>query len=408
MTRPPPGSRRGFIEMATVSPTPDPDSAGFPTGGGGRWTDCLGPALTGRRGTPANRVGVGAFIGEGIGAEVVGAAVTVLRGVLEASGLELDLRYGGPIGRDGERECGNPLPPEAIDFCRARFAENAAILCGPGGGRFVYDLRREFDLFFKISPLQVANGLADASRLKPEFLDRVDILLVRENSAGLYQGDWGEETKGAHQRFGYTEIQVRRFLEAAARLSRIRSGRLTVVWKESGVPAISRLWQRCLDEIAKAEGVTASLVDIDLMAYRLIQDAAEFDVVAAPNLFGDVLGDLGAVLLGSRGISYSGNYAADGRAVYQTNHGAAYDLAGRQVANPAGQIFSAAMMLRESFGLDHEARAIEAAVRSVWSEGWRTEDVAVPGCRLAGTDERADRIAARAVDLIPCRATEVS
>lgn len=371
-----------------------------------RWTECLGEAGGRQSVARRDRILAGVFTGEGIGAEVIGGAVKVLVSVAEAAGLDLELRYGGPIGRDGERESGSPLPRAAIDFCSEVFAESGAVLCGPGGGRFVYDIRKVFDLFFKISPLRTANGLADAARIREPFLEGVDILLVRENSGGIYQGEWGE-TGGssagkleAFHRFGYSGEQVRRFLGAAVRLAKSRSGRLTVVWKESGIPSVSRLWRRCLEELTEGEGVAVSLVDVDLMAYRLIQEASAFDVVAAPNLFGDVLGDLGAVLLGSRGISYSGNYSAKGRAVYQTNHGAAYDLAGLDQANPVGQILSVAMMLRESFGRGREADAIQEAVRSAWNQGCRTIDVAVPGSRVVGTSEMADRIATAAAGML--------
>jgi 3-isopropylmalate dehydrogenase len=109
------------------------------------------------------------------------------------------------------------------------------------------------------------------------------------------------------------------------------------------------------------------------------------------------------VLLGSRGVSFSGNYNEDGNAAYQTNHGAAYDLAGTDRANPAGQILSLAMMLRESFGLVQEAAAIQDAIRSVWREGFRTEDVATPGTRIVGTREMGSRIAERAIDILESR-----
>lgn len=371
-----------------------------------RLTDCL---REGRENAPdfpsPVRICVGVLPGEGIGPEVIESALMVLKAVTAASGIRLEVETGGAIGRDAERVDGVPLPLSVVHFCGDIFSKGGAVLCGPGGGRFVYDLRKEFDLFFKISPLKAENGLPDASSVKTERLRGVDILLARENCGGVYQGPWSEELDPealpirARQEFEYSAGAVRRFLNPAARLARSRSRRLTVVWKESGVPSISRLWRQCAEESAAEAGVEVTLVDIDLMAYRLIQDASAFDVIAAPNLFGDILGDLGAVLLGARGNSYSGNYSQNGRAVYQTNHGAAYDLTGTGKANPAGQIFSAAMMLRESFGLCREAAAIEAAVRSVWNEGWRTPDVASPGKRPVTALDMARRIADRACDL---------
>jgi len=346
---------------------------------------------------------VGVIPGEGIGPEVMASAIEVLDAVACAGHRPLQVRRGGHIGREAEREHGSALSAEVGDFCRDVFADGGAVLCGPGGGRFVYDLRRKFDLFFKISPLCVANGAPDASCVRADRLRDVDILIVRENCGGVYQGAWGEtdrdeatRERGAFHRFEYSEEQVRRFLVPAARLAQSRAGHLTVVWKEAGVPSVSELWRRVATHVAAAQSVSLSMVDVDLMAYRLIQNASSFDVVAAPNLFGDILADLGGALVGSRAMTYSGNYAATGAAVYQTNHGAAFDLVGTGRANPVGQILSAAMMLRESHGRWREADAIEAAVREVLTEGWRTPDIAVAGCRVTTTRELGRRIAARA------------
>jgi 3-isopropylmalate dehydrogenase len=129
------------------------------------------------------------------------------------------------------------------------------------------------------------------------------------------------------------------------------------------------------------------------MAYQLVRCAQRFDVIAAPNMFGDILADLAAVHLGSRSHSFSGNFSPDGWGVYQTNHGAAYDLAGTDRANPAGQILSLAMMLRVSFGREQEAWAIEAGLRRVWEEGWRTADTALQGTKVVGTRELSSYVA---------------
>jgi 3-isopropylmalate dehydrogenase len=364
-----------------------------------RWKECLvGQTM---RGPEAGAIVIGVLAGEGVGPEVIGAALEVLGSVAEATGLPAEIREGGLIGRDAERTCGTALSAEVIQFCEGVFARGGAILNGPGGGRYVYDLRKHFDLFLKISPIRIVNGLPDASRLRPEALRGTDILITRENTGGAYQGRWHERSTSLGNRLAehylaYSEAQVRRFLHASAKLARNRRGKLTVVWKEAGVPSISSLWRDCAEEAAATFGIGFGMVDIDLMAYRLIQEAPILDVIAAPNLFGDVLADLAAVLLGSRGLSFSGNYTDRGDAVCQTNHGAAYDLAGTDRANPVGQIFSLAMMLRESFGRWREADAIEEAVRSVWHEGWRTEDVAVHGSRVLGTREMGGRVAERA------------
>jgi 3-isopropylmalate dehydrogenase len=168
---------------------------------------------------------------------------------------------------------------------------------------------------------------------------------------------------------------------------------MAVIVKPGGVPSISRLWCDCAAEAARAAEVELLNLDVDYAAYRLVQDARDFDVIVAPNMLGDILIDLGAVLLGSRGASFSGNFSPDGAAVYQTNHGAAKDLAGTGRANPAGQVLSLAMLLRESFGLGDAASLLEAALEDAWARGFRTFDVMTAGASLVGTVEMGDRIA---------------
>jgi 3-isopropylmalate dehydrogenase len=173
-----------------------------------------------------------------------------------------------------------------------------------------------------------------------------------------------------------------------------------VVTKEAGAAAVSALWRECAAEAAEAEEIRLSIVDVDLMAYELVRRPQAFDVVAAPNLCGDVLSDLAAVLVGSRGLSFSGNFTPSGAAVYQTNHGAAHDIAGTDRANPVGQILSLAMLLRESLGMEREAHAVEDGVRQVWENGWRTADLASDGFRTVGTGEMASLVAASAADAL--------
>jgi 3-isopropylmalate dehydrogenase len=361
-----------------------------------RWSNCLHETAAPRETlSPTRRIGV--LNGEGIGPEVIACALQVLAAVETRSRVKFDLSFGGSIGRVSERECGQTLPDQVIEFCRGIFADGGAVLNGPGGGRYVYELRRSFDLFCKLSPLKVTEELAGARRLKPEHVRGVDILMVRENASGVYQGTWNREgmngDRVAGHTFSYSQRDVSRILRTAARLAASRRGRLTVVYKEAGVPSISELWRDCAREASAQFAVECVLLDIDHMAYRLIQHPEEFDVVAAPNLFGDVLSDLGGVLLGSRGLCFAGTFSENGAAVYSTNHGAAYDLAGTDRANPVAQILSLAMMLRETFHLPEESFLIEEAVREVWRQGWRTADLTEPGCRVIGTRQMGELIA---------------
>jgi 3-isopropylmalate dehydrogenase len=333
-----------------------------------------------------------------VGAEVIDAALRVTARLEDVGGQPLTLERGGPIGRVAERELGSTLPDDVVRFCERIFERGGAVLNGPGGGRYVYDLRQRLSLFMKVTPVQIRNGLATASPLRPETLAGVDLLLLRENLGGHYQGEAEVTTSRAGGRvvrhcFSDVEVNVRRFLSAAARLAAARRGALTVVAKEAGLPEVSDLWRACATDVADAHGVECSLVDVDLMVYQLVTRPSEFDVIAAPNLCGDVLSDLAAVLVGSRAMLFSGNFTADGHGVYQTNHGAAHDIAGTDRANPVGQILSLAMLLRESLGLDREARAVEEGVRRVWDRGHRTADIAGPADRPVGTREMAELVA---------------
>ena len=330
---------------------------------------------------------LGVVPGEGIGPEVVDAALIVLDAVTRRSGLRLEVR------RDGES--GGRLIEECVEFCRAIFTAGGAVLCGPMGGRFVYDLRAAFDLYCKIVPLRPSPALADVSIVRPERLAGVDVVIVRENVGGLYFGESGRREGGrvAYQHVCYSADQVARSIEVAARLARLRRGRLSVVVKTGGVPEVSALWSEQAATVASAHAVDLEVIEADNASFQLVADPGRFDVVVAPNLFGDLLADAATVLLGTRGMSYSANFGPEGRAVYQTGHGAAHDLRGTDRANPVAQILSVAMLLRESFALGREALRIESAVESVLASGVRTPDIAGPGSRIVGTRELAECIA---------------
>ena len=342
---------------------------------------------------------LGVIPGEGVGPEVTDAALTVLHALEGAGGRAVSVEsHAGPIGREAERVLGSALPQQALEFCADVLGRGGAILNGPGGGRYVYELRRHLGLFLKISPIQARGALLAASPVRPERLVDLDLLIVRENLGGIYQGSSEELTHASGDRevrheVSHLESDVRRFMTAAARLARVRRGSLTVVVKDAGMGAFSALWRGCAEQAAASEEVTCTAIDVDLMAYLLIERPSTFDVVAASNLFGDVLSDLAAVLLGSRGMSFSGNFTSRGEGIYQTNHGSAYDLAGHDRANPVGQILSMAMCLRESLGMTAEASACEEGVRKVWEQGLRTADVMSSEGFCVGTAELSARIA---------------
>jgi 3-isopropylmalate dehydrogenase len=341
---------------------------------------------------------IGVLAGEGIGPEVIRATLAMVRAIESCTDHRFEIRHGGLIGLDAVRETGRALTPEVVGFCRAVFAAQGALICGPGGGRFVYELRKRFDLYCKMTPLQPLPALRGTGVLKPEAVRDVDILVVRENTGGLYLGESGIEERAAGLRafhkFHYDETEVIRILRVAIAAAADRRGRLCVVTKPAGAPAISELWRRGAERLVAESDVELQILEVDTACYQLVAEASRFDVVAAPNMFGDVLADGASLLLGSRGMSYSGNFSDDGVAVYQTGHGAAYDLAGRDQANPCGQIQSLAMMLRESFGLGRPAAQLLAAMNETLHHGWRTPDIMASGRHAVGTQELGERIAA--------------
>ena len=340
---------------------------------------------------------IGILSGEGVGAEVIPIAQALLERLMAHTTRRFVVRHGGEIGKPALAVHGKSLPGEVVEFCQDVFDSGGAILCGPGGERFVYDLRARFDLFCKFTPLKPTAALHDVGVLRPDATEGVDIVAVREIMSGLYFGDWGQRPGRAggvtaYHQFAYDEHDVTRILHVALKLAEQRRGRLCVTIKPGGVPGISALWERQARHLAESYDVRVDMMEIDNAAYQLIANARQFDVVVSPNMFGDVLADCGALLLGSRGMSFSGNFNAKGYAVYQTGHGAAHDIAGTDVANPIGQIQSLAMLLRESFDWPAGAHALEAAVDTTVSQGFRTRDIAAPDSHVVGTAELGRRI----------------
>lgn len=358
-------------------------------------------SLTRAAGLPARAVRepfvVGVLPGEGVGPGLVELCLDLLDVVGDRFGRSFEVRIGGAIGLAAVEQGEEPLPDHVRAFCRLVFADSGAVFAGAGGDRFVYDMRRCFELFVKFNPLprfpELTHGLAG---------DRDGILVIRENLGGLYQGASTVSGEDGRRRvahcFDYDEQEVARVTEVGARIAASRRGRLAVVAKDAGLPDLTRLWFECARRSAASHGVSLNTLDIDFAAYALVSSPGQFDVIVAPNCFGDILADLGGVLCGSRGMTYGSSHAANGAAVYQTNHGAAYDLVGTDRANPVGQILAMAMMLRESFQLVREADAIEQAVRRTLHDGWRTDDLAKTAGRGIGTAEFAAHVRRHLLD----------
>jgi 3-isopropylmalate dehydrogenase len=287
-----------------------------------------------------------------------------------------------------------------VRFARRTFEHGGALLCGPVGGSAIYRMRRSLALYCKLTPIVPLAALRGCGPLAASATEGADILMVRENLGGLYQGQCrmdgadGAGDRRAEQVFAYEESQVRAIVETAAAIAEQRRGQLTVIVKPGGAASVSALWRSVATDLCRDRPLYVRFLEVDNAAYQVIADARSFDVVVAPNMFGDVLADTATLLLGSRGLSFSANFTAAGHGVYQTGHGAAHDIKGQDLANPLGQMQSLAMMLGESFGLTALAEDVREACDAALADGWRTRDVAQPpATRVLGTQAFAARVA---------------
>jgi 3-isopropylmalate dehydrogenase len=333
--------------------------------------------------------------GEGIGHEVVGAGVEVLKKV---AGDKLEFVKGGSIGGVAFEKTKSYFPEETMAVCDKVFKEGGAVYSGPGSGGFVYEMRSRYKLFCKLIPIKSIDALKGASHLKQEVIDGTDILIVRQNDSGIYFGDRGYISRNgermAYQIMSYARSDIEKIVEAAFEAAQKRRKKLTSVDKKDGITEVSKLWREVVEVFSKEyPDVESNHMHIDNMAFQLVHNPTQFDVIVAPNLFGDMLADLGGVIVGSRGLLCSGNFSQKGFGVYQTVHGYALDIAGMDIANPLGQIYAGVMMLRNSFNMNDEAEAIENAIEQVLADGYRIFDIMEKRKILVGTREMTKLIA---------------
>jgi 3-isopropylmalate dehydrogenase len=346
--------------------------------------------------------------GDGIGPEVVREARAVLEVVADRSGHTFTFSS-HPIGGAAIDATGSPLPPATLTAC-----ERAdAILLGAVGGpkwddpqakvrpeQGLLGLRKALGLYANLRPVRVHRALAAASPLKPERIEGVDLLFIRELTGGLYFGwprfrELAGDRRRAVDTMEYTDEEIARVVRLAFQLARGRRRKVTSVDKANVLEA-SRLWREVVLEVAQQfPDVELEHQLVDSCAMRLITGAPSFDVIVTENMFGDILTDEAAVLTGSLGVLPSASLGAGARGLYEPIHGSAPDIAGKDVANPIGTILSAALLLRHSLGLADEALAIERAVDDAITSGARTADMAPPrGTRPLSTTELGDRVRA--------------
>lgn len=327
--------------------------------------------------------------GDGIGPEVVDAAVAVLDVIAARTGHHF--RYTRHlIGGCSIDQYGTALTDETLKACQS---SDAVLLGAVGGPKWddpnapvrpeqgLLALRKGLGVFANLRPVKVHPKLTDASPLRPEKLKDVNMLVLRELTGGLYFGKpkGREKTADGKERavdtLEYYDYEIRRIIELAFNLARGRRMKVTSVDKANVLDS-SRLWRQIAIEVGKANpDVTLEHVLVDTAAMRLVANPASFDVVVTENMFGDILTDEAAVLVGSMGLLPSASLGSAGPGLYEPIHGSAPDIAGKGIANPCGTILSAAMMLRHSLGLPDQADAVERAVESAIDAGELTTDL---------------------------------
>lgn len=348
--------------------------------------------------------------GDGIGPEVIEQAERVLEAVLTRAGHTAHLRH-ALVGQAAIEAEGAAISDETVALCKA----SAGILFGAVGGMGVgnpgaaaqpehalFRLRKEFELFVNLRPVRAIPALLDASSLKAEVIDGVDLIVVRELTGGLYYGKPSEIREENAERTAidtmfYSEHEIERVVRYAFELARTRSHRVTSVDK-ANVLSCSRLWRSVAQQVAADyPDVELKHILVDSCAMALIRQPRDFDVIVTENMFGDILTDEASMLAGSMGLLPSASLGTRRTehgyfGLYEPIHGTAPDIAGQGKGNPLAAILSAALLLRHSLGLSHEAELIEQAVQHAVDQGYRTPDIARPGAEVVSTHEMGDAV----------------
>lgn len=350
--------------------------------------------------------------GDGIGPEIVREAQKVLDAAGKKYGFELNytevLMGGASIDVHGV-----PLTDEAIATAKA----SDAVLMGSIGGDAktsswyklapnlrpeagLLKIRKELNLFANLRPAYLYEELKEACPLRDDIIgDGFDMMIMRELTGGLYFGErhTTEENgvRKAVDTLSYDENEIRRIAVRGFDIARKRRHKVTSVDKANVLDS-SRLWRSVVEDVAKDyPDVTLEHMLVDNCAMQLVRDPKQFDVILTENMFGDILSDEASMVTGSIGMLASASLNDTKFGLYEPSHGSAPDIAGKDIANPIATVLSAAMMLRYSFDLDEEADAIEAAVKKVLQDGFRTGDIMSEGCTRVGCTEMGDLLAER-------------
>ncbi|MFM2430321.1 MAG: hypothetical protein RLZZ511_1534 [Cyanobacteriota bacterium] len=336
--------------------------------------------------------------GDGIGPEIMAIATTALQRIGQKFDLQFDF-HTALMGGCAVDATGSPLPDETLEACKN---SDAILLAAIGGYKWdslpraqrpetgLLGLRAGLELFANLRPAIILPQLADASSLKREVVEGVDIMVVRELTGGIYFGQPRGvfTTESGEQRgvntMAYTVSEIDRIAKVAFDTAQKRRKKLCSVDK-ANVLEVSQLWRdRVTAMAASYPDVELSHMYVDNAAMQLVRNPKQFDTIVTSNLFGDILSDVAAMLTGSIGMLPSASLGASGPGVYEPVHGSAPDIAGQDKANPLAQVLSAAMMLRYDLNQPAAADALEKAVMDVLDQGYRTGDIAAPGEAVSG------------------------
>ena len=341
--------------------------------------------------------------GDGIGPEVTRAAAGILRECGHEFGHQFDL-HEYPLGGAAIDKTGAPLPSETLDACQKA---DAVLLGAVGGPKWdsqpvgkrpesgLLALRQSLGLYVNVRPVRLREALREISPLKGDRLGDLDLEIVRELVGGMYFGDHGtQRANGGERAFdteAYSTAEIERIAAFAYTRSENRSRRLTSVDK-ANVLVSSQLWRRTVTSMNELyPAVQLDHLYVDNAAMQLVLRPTQFDVIVTSNMFGDILSDEAAALVGSIGLLPSASYGA-GTSLFEPIHGSAPQIAGKDAANPIGAILSVTLMLRDTFGLGIEADWIERSLDRVLAAGYRTPDIAEPAAGAIGTAQFAENL----------------
>src|SRR3989338_8337228 len=330
--------------------------------------------------------------GDGIGPEIVAEAVKFLKAIGKRHNINFDMQE-ALVGGASIDKSGKPLTDDTLKLTKGSDAVLLGAVGGPKWERLDYSirperalltLRKELGLFANLRPARIYPVLADASTLKREVVEGVDVMVVRELTGGLYFGTprgvekLPDGTERGVNTMVYTTAEIERIAKIAFDVARKRRKKVTSVDK-ANVLETTELWRKVVTKVHKDyQDVELSHMYVDNCAMQLVRNPKQFDVIVTENTFGDILSDEAAMLTGSIGMLPSASLGGGAVGMYEQIHGSAPDIAGQDKANPIATILSVAMMLRFSFSLTEAADAIEKAVEKILNKGFRTADIYQP------------------------------